>query len=217
MVSGQQIRRPCGQTKSQTEEPVFRPTQELDYELEVGLFVGKGNQLGQSIPIAEAEDHVFGLCLMNDWSARDIQSWEYQPLGPFLAKNFATTISPWIVPLEALAPYRVPAFARPGSDPAPRTYLRLPSPETGGIDLTLEVYIQSKHMRQAGTAPMLLSKGNLRHLYWTIAQLVTHHASNGCNLCPGDLLATGTVSGPSAHTASELACPELDSENALEQ
>jgi len=196
VVSGQQIRRPCGQTKSQTEEPVFRPTQELDYELEVGLFVGKGNQLGQSIPIAEAEDHVFGLCLMNDWSARDIQSWEYQPLGPFLAKNFATTISPWIVPLEALAPYRVPAFARPGSDPAPRTYLRLPSPETGGIDLTLEVYIQSKHMRQAGTAPMLLSKGNLRHLYWTIAQLVTHHASNGCNLRPGDLLATGTVSGP---------------------
>ncbi len=196
VVSGQQIRRPCGQTKSQTEEPVFRPTQELDYELEVGLFVGKGNQLGQSIPIAEAEDHIFGLCLMNDWSARDIQSWEYQPLGPFLAKNFATTISPWIVPLEALAPYRVPAFARPASDPAPRNYLRLPSAETGGIDLTLEVYLQSKHMRQAGTAPMLLSKGNLRHLYWSIAQLVTHHSSNGCNLRPGDLLATGTVSGP---------------------
>jgi fumarylacetoacetase len=196
VVSGQQIRRPCGQTKSQADEPVFRPTQALDYELEVGLLVGKGNQLGQSVPITEAEDHIFGLCLMNDWSARDIQSWEYQPLGPFLAKNFATTISPWIVPLEALAPYRVPAFTRPATDPAPLQYLRSPSAETGGIDLTLEVYIQSEQMRQAGTAPMLLSKGNLRDLYWTIAQLVTHHASNGCNIRPGDLLATGTVSGP---------------------
>ena len=196
VVSGQQIRRPCGQTKSQTDEPIFQPTQALDYELEVGLFVGPGNQLGQSIPIAEAEDHIFGLCLMNDWSARDIQSWEYQPLGPFLAKNFATTISPWIVPLDALAPYRVPAFTRPSGDPAPLNYLHSPSAERDGIDLNLEVYIQSKRMRQAGTAPMLLSKGNLRDLYWTIAQLVTHHASNGCNLRPGDLLATGTVSGP---------------------
>lgn len=196
VVSGQEIRRPCGQTKSQTDEPVFRPTQALDYELEVGLFVGPGNQLGHSIPIAEAENHIFGLCLMNDWSARDIQSWEYQPLGPFLAKNFATTISPWIVPLEALAPYRVPAFTRPPGDPAPLNYLCSPSAETGGIDLTLEVYLQSKQMRQTGTAPMLLSKGNLRDLYWTIAQLVTHHAGNGCNLRPGDLLATGTVSGP---------------------
>jgi fumarylacetoacetase len=196
VVSGQQIRRPCGQTKSQAEEPAFGPTQALDYELEVGLFVGPGNQLGQSIPITEAENHIFGLCLMNDWSARDIQSWEYQPLGPFLSKNFATTISPWIVPLEALAPYRVPAFTRPSGDPAPLNYLRSPSIERDGIDLTLEAYIQSKQMRQAGTAPMLLSKGNLRDLYWTIAQLLTHHASNGCNLRPGDLLATGTVSGP---------------------
>ena len=196
VVSGQQIQRPSGQTKSQTDEPIFQPTQALDYELEVGLFVGQGNQLGQSIPIAEAEDHIFGLCLMNDWSARDIQSWEYQPLGPFLAKNFATTISPWIVPLEALAPYRVPAFTRPAGDPAPLDYLRSPSAEQDGIDLNLEVYIQSEQMRQTGTAPMLLSKGNLRDLYWTIAQLVTHHSSNGCNLRPGDLLATGTVSGP---------------------
>ncbi len=196
VVSGQQIRRPCGQTKSQVDLPVFRPTQALDYELEVGLFVGPGNRLGQSIPIAEAEDHIFGLCLVNDWSARDIQSWEYQPLGPFLAKNFATTISPWIVPLEALAPYRVPAFTRPAGDPTPLNYLRSPSAERDGIDLTLEVYLESKQMRQSGTAPMLLSKGNLRDLYWTIAQLVTHHASNGCNLRPGDLLATGTISGP---------------------
>jgi fumarylacetoacetase len=196
VVSGQQIRRPYGQIKFQAEEPIFRPAQALDYELEVGLFVGRGNRLGQSIPIVEAEDHIFGLCLVNDWSARDIQSWEYQPLGPFLAKNFATTISPWIVPLEALVPYRVPAFSRPPGDPAPLNYLRSPSTERNGIDLTLEVYLQSKQMRQAGTAPMLLSKGNLRDLYWTIAQLVTHHASNGCNLRPGDLLATGTVSGP---------------------
>ena len=196
VVSGQQIQRPSGQTKSQTDEPIFQPTQALDYELEVALFVGTGNQLGQAIAISEAESHIFGLCLMNDWSARDIQSWEYQPLGPFLAKNFATTISPWIVPLDALAPYRVPAFARPAGDPAPLNYLRSPSAERDGIDLNLEVYLQSKQMRQTGTPPMQLSKGNLRDLYWSITQLVTHHASNSCNLRPGDLLATGTVSGP---------------------
>ncbi len=169
VVSGHPIRRPSGQTKSQAEDPVFRPTQALDYELEIGLFVGPGNELGQAIPIAQAENHIFGLCLVNDWSARDIQSWEYQPLGPFLAKNFATTISPWIVPLEALAPYRVPAFARPAGDPAPLNYLRSSSTEREGIDLTLEVYLQSKQMRQAATAPMQLSKGNLRDLYWSIA------------------------------------------------
>jgi fumarylacetoacetase len=196
MVSGSEIRRPCGQTKGSNPEPHFGPARSLDYELEVGVFVGPGNSLGQSIPIAEAEQHIFGLCLVNDWSARDIQSWEYQPLGPFLAKSFATTISPWIVPLEALAPYRVPAFERPDGDPVPLPYLSSPSFGRDGIDLTLEAYLQSQRMRQSGIAPMLLSRANLRDLYWTVFQLLTHHASNGCNLRPGDLLATGTISGP---------------------
>jgi len=196
-VSPEKIHRPSGQTKSPTAAvPVFGPTQSLDYELEVGIFVGPGNPLGKSIPIAEAEEHIFGLCLVNDWSARDIQSWEYQPLGPFLAKNFATTISPWVVPLEALTPYRVPALMRPSGDPAPLPYLVSPSSDRDGIDLTLEVYLRSAQMQQNGAAPVLLSRGNLRDLYWTISQLLTHHASNGCNLRSGDLLATGTISGP---------------------
>ncbi len=201
VVSGEEIRRPRGQTKPSAGELVFGPTRSLDYELEVGVFVGPGNVLGQSIPIAEAEEHVFGLCLVNDWSARDMQAWEYQPLGPFLAKNFATTISPWIVPMEALAPCRVHGPERAADDPTPLPYLCSPSPETGGIDLTLQVYLESRQMRQTGAAPMLLSTGNLRELYWSIAQLVTHHTSNGCNLRPGDLLATGTISG--AATGSE--------------
>lgn len=196
VVSGEKIHRPCGQTKAAaSEEPAFELTRSLDYELEVGILLGPGNRRGHSIPIDEAEEHIFGLCLVNDWSARDIQSWEYQPLGPFLAKNFATTISPWIVPMEALAPYRVPAPIRPMEDPAPLAYL---SPSSGAfaIDLTLEVFLQSEHMRKASLAPVLMSRGNLSDLYWTIEQLLTHHASNGCNLCPGDLLATGTISGP---------------------
>jgi fumarylacetoacetase len=196
VASGEPIRRPWGQTKSRANGAEFGPAQSLDYELEVGLFIGPGNALGESIPIAEAEDHIFGLCLVNDWSARDMQTWEYQPLGPFLAKNFATTISPWVVTLEALAPFRVPAFERPRGDPAPLPYLASPAPERAGIDLTLEVYLESRRMRQMGTAPALLSRGNPRDLYWTLAQLVAHHASNGCNLRPGDLLATGTISGP---------------------
>jgi fumarylacetoacetase len=162
----------------------------------VGAFVGPGNKLAQSIPISKAEQHIFGLCLVNDWSARDIQSWEYQPLGPFLAKNFATTISPWIVPLEALEPYRVSVAHRPEGDPSPLPYL---SPNAGakeGFDIKLEVYIQSEKMREAGINPLLLTTGNLSDLYWSIAQLLTHHASNGCNLRPGDLIATGTISGP---------------------
>jgi fumarylacetoacetase len=196
VVSGSEIRRPCGQIKDPNSEPRFGPARSLDYELEVGIFVGPWNPLGQSIPIIEAEQHIFGLCLLNDWSARDIQSWEYQPLGPFLAKSFATTISPWIIPLEALAPYRVPALERPDGDPAPLPYLLSPSADRDGIDLTLEVYLQSQRMRQSGEVPMSLGRGNLRSLYWTIAQLLTHHASNGCNLRPGDLLATGTIAGP---------------------
>jgi fumarylacetoacetase len=196
VISGQGIPRPNGQTKtSALTTPVFEATRALDYELEIGIFIGTGNRLGENIPIAEAEQHIFGLCLVNDWSARDIQSWEYQPLGPFLAKNFATTISPWIVPLEALALYRVSTPTRPDSDPKPLPYLSSPS-GLDGIDLTLEVLLLTERMRQTGAAPMLLSRGNLRDLYWTIAQLLTHHASNGCNLRPGDLLATGTISGP---------------------
>ena len=198
VMSGTEIRRPRGQIKPEGAEPIFAPSRRFDYELEVGVFVGPANSLGEPIPIAEAEQHIFGLCLLNDWSARDIQSWEYQPLGPFLAKDFATTISPWIVPLEALAPYRVPAFKRPEGDPAPLPYLRSASANRDGIDLTLEVYLQSAKMRQAGIAPVMLSRGNLRDLYWSIAQLITHHASNGCNLQAGDLLATGTISGAGA-------------------
>ncbi len=201
VVSGQEIRRPRGQTKPPAGDPLFGPTKSLDYELEVGVFVGPGNALGSSIPISEAEQHIFGLCLVNDWSARDIQAWEYQPLGPFLAKNFATTVSPWIVPLEALAPYRVPVAERAAGDPAPLAYLLSPSSDKDGIDLTLDVDLESRHMRQTGMAPMRLSTGNLRELYWSIAQLITHHASNGCNLRPGDLFATGTISG--AATGSE--------------
>ncbi len=198
VVSGTEIRRPRGQIKPDAGDPVFAPSRKLDYELEVGVFVGPGNSLGRPIPIADAEQHIFGLCLVNNWSARDIQSWEYQPLGPFLAKDFATTISPWVVPLEALAPYRVPAAERSEADPQPLPYLRSLSHDRDGIDLTLEVYLQSEKMRQAGLDPMMLARGNLRDLYWSIAQLITHHASNGCNLQSGDLLATGTISGPVA-------------------
>jgi len=196
VVSGHGIHRPRGQTKPpQSTEPTFGPSRSLDYELEVGIFIGPGNALNHAIPINDAEQHIFGLCLVNDWSARDIQSWEYQPLGPFLAKNFATSISPWIVPLEALAPYRIPLAGRPAGDPAPLPYLASHSADRDAIDLTLEVYIQSQEMRERGIDPVRASRGNLRDLYWSIAQLVTHHASNGCNLRPGDLLATGTISG----------------------
>lgn len=197
VISGTEIQRPCGQTKPPSSEaPVFGPSRSLDYELEVGMFVGRGNAPGQSIPITRAEEHVFGLCLVNDWSARDIQSWEYQPLGPFLAKSFATTISPWIVPMEALAPYRVPVKERPEGDPAPLNYLSGPNLRRAAINVTLEVLLASRRMREAGMVPVRVSRGNLRDLYWTLAQLVTHHTSNGCNLRPGDLLATGTISGP---------------------
>jgi fumarylacetoacetase len=200
VVSGTDIRRPSGQIKPRDGEPVFGPTQLLDYELEMGMFAGPGNALGQPIPIDEAESHIFGLCLVNDWSARDIQSWEYQPLGPFLAKSFATSISPWAIPLEALKPYRVAAFARAEGDPAPLPYLQLRAADCAGADVTLEAFLQSEQMRKEGTPPALLGRSNLRHLYWTLAQLLTHHASNGCNLRPGDLLATGTISGPDAGT-----------------
>jgi fumarylacetoacetase len=200
VVSGTEVRRPYGQTKMpDTAAPVFGLTRSLDYELEVGFFVGPGNSLGTSIPLAEAESHIFGLCLLNDWSARDVQAWEYQPLGPFLAKNFATTISPWVVTMEALEPFRVPAFARAIGDPEPMGYL---SGEQdcirGGFDVTLEVWLRTERMRRAGADAVRVSRGNLRDIYWTLAQMLTHHASGGCNLEPGDLLASGTVSGVAA-------------------
>jgi fumarylacetoacetase len=197
VVSGTSIHRPSGQTREGNADPKFGATKALDYELEVGFFVGRGNRLGESIPIQEAEEHIFGICLLNDWSARDVQAWEYQPLGPFLAKSFATSLSPWVVTMEALAPFRTAAFARVPSDPAPLPYLFDTSDqEHGGLDLTLEVSLQSARMREAGIAPLVVSRSNPRDLYWTMAQMLTHHASNGCNLRPGDLLATGTVSGP---------------------
>jgi fumarylacetoacetase len=197
VLSGAEVRRPSGQTKPPSAtEPVFGPSRSLDYELEMGLFIGQGNPLGQPIPIGEAAQHIFGFCLLNDWSARDIQSWEYQPLGPFLGKSFATTISPWVVTMEALAPYRVPAAERAPGDPGPLPYLQSTSADRDAIDIRLEVYLESAQMRQAGMGTLLMSRGNLRDLYWTPAQLVTHHAGNGCNLRTGDLLATGTISGP---------------------
>ena len=196
-VSGQQIRRPQGQTRGDATTPVFGPSQRMDYELELGIFVGPGNALGEPIPMAAAEDHLFGLCLLNDWSARDLQAWEYQPLGPFLAKSFATTISPWIVTMEALAPYRT-AFTRPAGDPQPLPYLDSPYNRTdGAIDLTLEVWLQTAAMRDAGVPAERLSQSRVvEAAYWTFAQLVTHHSVNGCNLQPGDLFGSGTLSGP---------------------
>ena len=198
VVSGTPVRRPCGQTRDEASgsPPVFGPTRRLDYELEIGAFVAAGNALGQAIPIDRAEEHIFGLCLLNDWSARDVQAWEYQPLGPFLAKNFATTISPWIVTLDALAPFRAPAFKRPASDPAPLPYLHSAADQRhGALDVTLEVYLRSRTMRDRGDAPIRLTRSRFAQMYWTLAQLVTHHTSNGCNLRPGDLLGSGTVSG----------------------
>ncbi len=198
VVSGTPVRRPCGQTRdaASNDAPKFGPTRSLDYELEVGFFVGTGNSLGETIPIAEAEEHIFGICLVNDWSARDIQAWEYQPLGPFLAKNFATSISPWVVTMEALAPFRTAAFARAEGDPPPLPYLFDESDQRyGGLELWLEVSILSPQMREAGVAPVVLGSSNFRDMYWTMAQMLAHHASNGCNLRAGDLLASGTVSG----------------------
>ena len=190
------VRRPCGQTRDGDAAPRFGPTKALDYELEVGFFVGASNKLGESIPIGQAEEHIFGICLVNDWSARDIQAWEYQPLGPFLAKSFATSLSPWVVTMEALAPFRAPAFARAEGDPVPLPYLfDISDQAQGGLDLWLEVSLLSIRMREAGVAPMLLGRSNFRDMYWTLAQMLTHHASNGCNLRAGDLLASGTVSG----------------------
>ena len=197
VTSGTSIRRPSGQIKgAQDQPPGFRPSDRVDYEAEIAAFVGPGNELGSPIAIADAERHIFGLCLLNDWSARDIQAWEYQPLGPFLAKNFATSMSPWVVTLEALAPFRCPAFVRPEDDPPPLPYLSEKTNDSaGGFDVIVEVYLRSARMRDDGHPPVRLSRGSLADAYWTLAQMVAHHTSNGCNLRPGDVIASGTVSG----------------------
>jgi fumarylacetoacetase len=204
-VSGQSFRRPQGQRLAPGAAiPSVGPSQRLDYELEMGIFIGEGNALGSPIPIGDAENHIFGMCLLNDWSARDIQAWEYQPLGPFLAKSFATTISPWVVTLQALAPFRVP-FERPEADPAPLSYLdSQPNRDAGAIDIRLEALLQTAKMLERGAPPQRLSATSFRHSYWTVSQLVAHHSMNGCNLRAGDLFGTGTQSGPNADEAGSL-------------
>ena len=200
-VSGQTFPRPCGQTKApDASEPSLGPCKRLDYEVEMGIFIGKGNEIGEPIAIEQAEDHVFGLCLFNDWSARDIQAWEYQPLGPFLAKNFASTISPWIVTTEALVPFRE-SYSRDSNDPQPMAYLSSPNnSEQGSFDIALDCFIQTA----GSNAENHLSTSNFKYSYWTVAQMVTHHTVNGCNLQAGDLLGSGTQSGPNADEAGSL-------------
>jgi fumarylacetoacetase len=204
-VSGQNFHRPMGQRlPAGSTAPALGPSLRLDYELELGIFIGDGNTRGSRIPMADAEAHIFGICLLNDWSARDIQAWEYQPLGPFLAKNFATTISPWVVTLMALAPFRV-APARPPADPPVLPYLDSPwNHDAGAIDIRLEAWIQSDAMHAREEPPHRLSTTSFKHAYWTIAQLVAHHTVNGCDLRAGDLLGTGTQSGPTPEEAGSL-------------
>ncbi len=199
VASGTPIVRPSGQLSPAEEggTPSFGPCKLLDYELELGMVVGRGNELGKPISVAEAEEHMLGVCLLNDWSARDMQKWEYVPLGPFLAKNFATSVSPYIVTMEALAPFRCPAYRRPEGDPSPLPHLfDERDQKLGGIDITLEVHLSSQQMREQGMKPIRLSKGSFKDMYWTLSQMLTHHASGGCNMQPGDLLGSGTVSGP---------------------
>ncbi len=204
-VSGQQFPRPVGQTfPPGSDMPNVGPCKRMDYELELAVYIGTGNEPGSPIPIDDAESHVFGLSLLNDWSARDIQAWEYQPLGPFLAKNFASTVSPWVVTLEALAPYRVP-FTRPEGDPQPLPYLdSVPQREHGAFDIQLELGIESAKLRAGGKEAACVCRTSYRHAYWTIGQMVAHHTVNGCNLQPGDLLGTGTLSGPTLDQAGAL-------------
>jgi fumarylacetoacetase len=199
--SGEPVIRPNGQRKApDADSPQYGPSRRLDYELELGLWIGRGNELGSPIPISEAADHIAGYCLLNDWSARDVQGWEYQPLGPFLAKNFLTSVSPWIVSPQALAPFRKPMPPRPAGDPQPLSYLDDPSDrETGALGIQLEVTLTTEQMRAAGVAAHILSRGSAdAAMYWSAAQIVAHHSSNGCNLQPGDLIGTGTLSTDSA-------------------
>ncbi len=206
VVSGTPVRRPNGQRKGPDEAaPSFGPSRRLDFELELGIWIGPGNTLGDPIAIGRAADHICGFCLLNDWSARDIQAWEYQPLGPLLAKNFATSISAWVVTPEALAPFRVPQPPRPDGDPAPLPYLLdVEDQHAGALDLEFEVLLLTAQSRRAGLAARRLSLSNAQHLYWTVAQLVAHHSSNGCNLRPGDLMGSGTISAPTSEGCGSL-------------
>ncbi len=195
VVDGTPVRRPMGQTVTADEgPPTFGPSKLLDYEMEMGIFVGVGNDLGTRIEAGRAAEHLFGMVILNDWSARDVQRWEYQPLGPFNAKNFATSISPWIVTFEALRPFMTPVAARREGDPEPLPYLKVPNDALPAI--TLEVLIASASMRAAGAAPTRVSRSSATFLYWTPAQMLVHHTSTGCRMRPGDLLGTGTISGP---------------------
>lgn len=205
VISGNAFHRPVGQTMPPgASTPSFGPSKRLDIELELGIFIGAGNPLGEPIGMQSAEEHVFGIALLNDWSARDIQGWEYQPLGPFLSKNFATTISPWIVTLEALAPYRVP-FSRPADDPQPLPYLESDlNRQYGSFDIQLEVGLTTSKIRDAQQQEFTICRTSYRHAYWTVAQLVAHHTVNGCNLQPGDLFGSGTLSGPTLDQAAAL-------------
>jgi fumarylacetoacetase len=206
LPSGTPLRRPAGQIKLPgAEDPVLAATQRLDFELELGVWIGRGNELGKPIGISDAAQHIGGFCLLNDWSARDIQAWEYQPLGPFLSKSFASTISPWIITPEALAPFRRAAAARPEGDPAPLPYLMDENDQhDGGLDLELEVLLITQRLTEMGLPPHSLALSSSRYMYWTVAQMVTHHTVNGCNLRPGDLLGTGTISGPEARGSGSL-------------
>ena len=195
ILSGTDVVRPRGQVKPKDAPPEFIATRQLDFELEMGFFMGTGNDLGKPIPIEDARDHIFGMVLLNDWSARDIQAWEYQPLGPFLAKNFATSISPWVVTMDALEPF---CISLPGQNPAPLPYLR--SDSAKGIDITLEVSLQSARM----DAPQIISRSNMKHLYWSIEQMLAHHTVTGCNMRPGDLCGTGTISGPTEDSCGSM-------------
>ncbi len=195
--SGGTVRRPNGQRKPPDQPaPDFGPCRNLDYELELGIWIGPGNELGAPITTAQASSHIAGFCLLNDWSARDIQSWESQPLGPFLAKSFSTFVSPWIVTTDALAPFRIAQPARPDGDPAPLPHLYDPADQANGcFNIDFEVSLLTPMLRAAGSGPHVLSRSNASDLYWTVAQMVAHHSSNGCNLQPGDLFGSGTVSG----------------------
>jgi fumarylacetoacetase len=205
-VSGTPFKRPQGQRKGPNDAaPSYGPSRNLDFELELGIYIGAPSTAGEPVPVGAASEHIFGCCLLNDWSARDIQAWEYQPLGPFLGKNFATTVSPWVVTAEALLPYRTKAFGRPDGDPAPLPHLDDVNDRAGGgLDIVLEAFIASEAMRRAGTAPLRLSHTSCASLYWTVAQMVTHHTSNGCNLRAGDLFGSGTVSGPDKSNLGSL-------------
>jgi fumarylacetoacetase len=205
-VSGTPVKRPQGQRKPPNEAvPSYGPSRNMDFELELGMYIGTPTALGDTVPVGQAAEHIFGFCLLNDWSARDVQAWEYQPLGPFLGKNFATTVSPWVVTQEALAPFRIAAFARPEGDPAPLPHLADAQDQAhGGFDITLEAFMATEAMRRAGAAPLRITQTSFATTYWTVAQMVAHHTSNGCNLVVGDLLGSGTVSGPEKESWGSL-------------